>query len=228
MPLFAFSLSHSLMPYSLPHQPSFNFLSLMSWSLSYSHHHLPPISTAASPLPSPCPALLPQEAGHFSQFSASRLSISPIFLSFAHVLLPFIPSFNANYAHLPGISFASLCPAPFKKQKMASSFAIPDSILSDFCSMHSPLTQLANNTPFFRSCPGPFALLITIISSFAIPSLVFLLYYAHYSTHIHVLILISGKPPKRRNIKNYHSMVYCFNCYTIQLRDRVVNSNNFI
>jgi hypothetical protein len=77
-------------------------------------------------------------------------------LSFAHVLLPFIPLFNANYAHLPGISFASPCPAPFKKQKMASSFAIPDSILSD----HPFSPRILTVFPFLGSCSAPLPLII--------------------------------------------------------------------
>ena len=71
----------------------------------------------------------PESTGEIS--SSSDVS-SPSSFSFVHVLLSLKIKYHPHHAHLPGISFASLCPAPFKKPKMASSFAIPDSILSNY------------------------------------------------------------------------------------------------
>jgi len=100
----------------------------------------------------------------------------------AHVLLPFILSFkyfpsslqhafsHAHHANLPGISFASLCPAPFKKPKMASSFAIPDSILSDYS-----MPLIACNThpaPLPDSKPYRLSFLLSYYLSYHIQSII--------------------------------------------------------
>ena len=60
-----------------------------------------------------------------------RYPLPRIFTVFLSFVMSGSPSplikYHAHHAHhadLPGISFASLCPAPFKKRKMASSFAI--------------------------------------------------------------------------------------------------------
>jgi hypothetical protein len=108
MTLFVFSLSHSLMPCSLPHQPTFNFLSLQPGAAFRGNKAF--LDCLCSCINTVANSVL-----------CSMYSLIPIFarlsLSFAHVLLPsatnifqLIP--QNLYPHLSACYFLRSCPAP--------------------------------------------------------------------------------------------------------------------